>query len=265
VACAGARPLAITNCLNFGNPLKPEIFHQLSEAVRGIGEACRTFGTPVTGGNVSLYNENPDGAIWPTPVIGMIGRVSAPAKPLKAGFARPGLDIIHVGPPADHLGGSEYLHWKTGKAHGPCPSCNLSRERALIDFLVEACEAGLLASAHDCGVGGLAVTLTECVLNGADEIGADISIQPAQDDTRSLLIVLFAETSGRVIASVRSGHSDHVMKLADKYQLPVAWIGQTTLAKNHDPQLIFRHGHSEMCFDVSELRSYYESTKSIFS
>ncbi|MCX7020368.1 MAG: phosphoribosylformylglycinamidine synthase subunit PurL [Candidatus Sumerlaeota bacterium] len=180
VACAGARPLAITNCLNFGNPLKPEIFHQLSEAVRGIGEACRTFGTPVTGGNVSLYNENPDGAIWPTPVIGMIGRVSAPAKPLKAGFARPGLDIIHVGPPADHLGGSEYLHWKTGKAHGPCPSCNLSRERALIDFLVEACEAGLLASAHDCGVGGLAVTLTECVLNGADEIGADISIARRQ-------------------------------------------------------------------------------------
>ena len=130
VACAGARPLAVTNCLNFGNPLKPEIFYQLAEAVRGIGDACRELNTPVTGGNVSLFNENPSGAIWPTPVIGMVGRIEAPAKSVRGGFTRAGSQVLLLGKSAGHLGGTEYLRWKTGMVHGPCPECDLEREKA---------------------------------------------------------------------------------------------------------------------------------------
>src|SRR5690606_23331270 len=121
VACTGAQPLAITNCLNFGSPLKPEVFFQLSEAVRGIGDACTALNTPVTGGNVSLYNENPDGAIWPTPVVGMVGKIAHPAKPVSAGFKSAGDHIILLGEAAEHLGASELLRWKTGKEYLPCP------------------------------------------------------------------------------------------------------------------------------------------------
>lgn len=228
IACAGAHPLAITNCLNFGNPMKPEIFYQLTESVRGIGDACRALNTPVTGGNVSLYNENPDGAIWPTPVIGMIGRIMGGVEPVKAGFPRAGLDILLVGPRAEHLGGSEYIWWRTGTVHGPCPVCDLSHEKRLCDFLVEAAAVGLLASAHDCSIGGLAVTLCESLMLAGRGVGAQVDLAYAGAQLVEVERELFAETAGRMVISVARENAARVRELLDRHCLASQRIGTTT-------------------------------------
>lgn len=253
VACAGALPLAITNCLNFGNPMKPEIFYQLAEAVRGIGEACLALNTPVTGGNVSLYNENPSGAIWPTPVIGMIGKITAPTKPVKAGFAVAGLDVWLLGPQGQHLGGSEYLRWKTGKVHGPCPECDLKHEKALIGLLVEAAGKGLMASAQDCGVGGLGVTLSESVLLG--KAGARVELPSTQP-----LVELFAETAGRAVVSVCPKSATEFAALCDKAGVKATKIGVTT----DEQQLAIKCAGEKLVMSGEELESAYRSTASIF-
>src|SRR5262249_25778483 len=155
VACTGARPMAITNNLNFGNPRRPEVYYQLREAVRGMGEACEALGTPVTGGNVALYNENPGGAGFPTPVIGMVGLVESLAQVLRGGFREEGDAIVLLGAPTDHIGGSEYLSRIHGVVAGTPPACNVDDERELIGALLEAIERGVVRSAHDCSDGGL--------------------------------------------------------------------------------------------------------------
>lgn len=222
IAVSGALPLAITNCLNFGNPQKPEIFFQLKEAVRGIGDACKALNTPVTGGNVSLYNENPTGAIWPTPIIGMVGKITAPAVPVKAGLSEAGLKVALIGPKGEHLGASEYLRWKSGKEHAPCPACDLDHEKNVVKFLVEAGQSGKLSAAHDCGVGGLAVTLSEMVLRGKTGVGLKVSLE-----ANDAVVEMFAETAGRVAVAVKSENVSSVEELAKSLNLPFAWIGET--------------------------------------
>ena len=200
VACAGGRPMAITNCLNFGNPTRPEVFFQFREAVLGMGEACRELGTPVTGGNVSFYNESPSGAVYPTPVIGMVGLVESLDHVTRIAFRAEGDEIVLLGDPTDEIGGSEYLARIHDVVAGRPPACDLTKERAAIDTLLGAIAAGEVRSAHDCSEGGLAVALAECTMGNREAmLGAevDLSVWAALP----LRALLFGEAQGRIIVS----------------------------------------------------------------
>ncbi|HMC54143.1 MAG TPA: phosphoribosylformylglycinamidine synthase subunit PurL, partial [Gemmatimonadaceae bacterium] len=222
VACVGGRPKAITNNLNFGNPRKPEVYFQLSEAVAGMKEACDALGTPVTGGNVSLYNESPVSSVYPTPVIGMVGVIDSIEHVTRSTFAHAGDEIVLLGDTRDELGGSEYLHTIHGLIAGRPPVCDLQQERALIDALLESITAGAVHSAHDCSEGGLAVALAECtMMNRMRMLGAEIDLgEWASLPLRSLL---FGESQGRVIVS--SAEANTVLAVAKKHGVPARRIG----------------------------------------
>jgi phosphoribosylformylglycinamidine synthase len=222
VACTGARPLAITNNLNFGNPKRPEVYYQLREAVAGMKEACEALGTPVTGGNVSLYNEHPGGAVYPTPVIGMVGVIEKLEHVTRAGFDRDGDEIVLLGEPTDELGGSEYLHVVHGIVAGPPPRCDLDKERALIEALLEAISLGAVGSAHDCSEGGLAVALAECaIMNRARLLGVDVDL--SSWGALPLRALLFGEAQSRVVVSTAS--ADVVLAAAKRHGVPARQIG----------------------------------------
>ena len=229
VACVGGRPMAITNCLNFGNPKRPEVFFQFREAVLGMGEACRELGTPVTGGNVSLYNENPKGAVYPTPVIGMVGLVESLDHVTRMGFRDDGDAIVLLGEPTAELGGSEYLARVHGVVAGPPPRCDLTRERAIIDTLLESIAAGHVRSAHDCSDGGLAVALAECSIADRERmIGADIDLGTWA--SLPLRALLFGEAQGRIIVSTRQPAD--VIAAATAHGVPAARIGTVRAASD---------------------------------
>ncbi|MEP6493030.1 MAG: phosphoribosylformylglycinamidine synthase subunit PurL, partial [bacterium] len=223
VACAGGRPMAITNNLNFGNPRRPEVYFQLREAVRGMGEACNALGTPVTGGNVSLYNENPTGAVYPTPVIGMIGLIESLAHVTPSHFQTERDAIVLLGVPTAHLGGSEYLARVHGIVAGSPPDCDLDGERALIDAVLDAIAAGVVRSAHDCSDGGLAVALAECcMMDRRGQYGATIDLSTwGKLPDRALL---FGEAQGRVVVS--TSMPDTVVAIAAKHGVPATTIGR---------------------------------------
>jgi phosphoribosylformylglycinamidine synthase len=226
VACVGARPMAITNCLNFGNPTRPEVFYQLKEAVAGMGEACRTLGTPVTGGNVSLYNESPSGAVYPTPVIGMVGLIDDISRVTRASFRQDGDAILLLGDIGAELGGSEYLATIHDTVAGPPPACDLEREKAVIDALLEAIRADVVSSAHDCSDGGIGVALAECCIANLDQqSGAEIELKPAPRAPDRA--TLFGESQGRVIVS--SANPQRVMQIAAAHRVPCSRIGTVRL------------------------------------
>jgi phosphoribosylformylglycinamidine synthase subunit PurL len=222
VACTGARPMAITNNLNFGNPKRPEVYFQLREAVRGMGEACTALGTPVTGGNVSLYNENPSGAVYPTPVIGMIGVIDSISHITRSNFQHEGDAIVLLGEPTPELGASEYLARIHDVVAGAPPACDLGAERALIDALLESITGGAVASAHDCSDGGLAVALAECcMMDRGARHGATIDLSAWRDlSTRALL---FGEAQARVVLS--TDRPDTVLAVAKRHGVPARVIG----------------------------------------
>ena len=222
VACTGARPSAITNCLNFGNPTKPETFYQFREAVFGMGDACRALGTPVTGGNVSLYNESPAGAVYPTPVIGMIGVLEDVTRATGSHFRRPGDTIVLLGEPTDEIGASEYLLTIHGLVAGAPPACDLAREKALIDTLVEAIGAGHVRSAHDVSDGGLAVALAECAI-GDEERRFGLDVDVSAWNALPVRALLFGEGQGRAVVS--TADADAVLAVAKKHGLPARVIG----------------------------------------
>jgi phosphoribosylformylglycinamidine synthase II len=224
VVCVGARPRAITNNLNFGNPLKPEVYYQLREAVAGIGEACTAFDTPVTGGNVSLYNENPSGAIYPTPTIGMIGVLEDVERHLTMPFKEPGDALILLGRNRDELGGSEYLKVIHGLVAGDAPAVDLEGERRLQECVLALNERGLLRSAHDCAEGGLAVCLAECVIAADIQPGIDVAL----DDALDLAALLFGEAQGRIVVSCAAEHEAGVIEGAAHMQVPGRVIGRVT-------------------------------------
>ena len=229
VACTGARPMAITNCLNFGNPTRPEVFFQFKEAVAGMGEACRTLGTPVTGGNVSLYNESPSGAVYPTPVIGMVGLIDDLSHITRATFQRDSAAILLLGDLGGELGGSEYLATIHGTVIGPPPRCDLEREKAVIEVLLEAIRSGAISSAHDCSDGGLAVALAECCIANPDrESGAEIDLSRYSDLPDRA--ILFGESQGRVVIS--SAAPARVLEIAALAGVPCAQIGRVHLHSN---------------------------------
>jgi phosphoribosylformylglycinamidine synthase len=221
--CAGARPLAITNCLNFGNPERPEIMWQFAEAVRGMAEACRAFGTPVTGGNVSLYNETLGTAILPTPIIGMVGLLDDIRHATTQWFKAAGDVVLLLGETRDELGGSEYLKVIHGLETGRPPRLDLTRECAVQAVCLEAIRCGVARSAHDCADGGLAVALAECCMTGPDQpLGADLKLpgELRPDAT------LFAESASRIVLSVRPGDVARVERIAQEHAVPCRRLGE---------------------------------------
>ncbi len=251
LVCVGARPLAVTDNLNFGNPLKPEVYYQLREAVRGIGDACREFHTPVVSGNVSLYNENPGGAIYPTPVIGMVGVLEDVEQHVGAGFRSPGDAIILLGragaAPAwsadaaeasgrsslggSGLGGSEYLRVLFGEVSGEPPAVDLTAESKLQAAMLEIAERRLARSAHDCSEGGLAIALAECaVLDVSRPLGVDVvlhgaAVGDAAPTGAVLASLLFGEAAGRIVLSATPADVDRVVAVAAEHGVPAERIG----------------------------------------
>ena len=200
LACSGAVPLAVTDNLNFGNPHKPENFWQLRESVEGLAEGCRAFNTPVTGGNVSLYNENPSGPIDPTPTVGMVGLIEDEKHITTQFFKKEGDVVILLGELGSELGASHYLKVVHGRKEGLPPRMDYTRELALHDALRALIKSGLVSSAHDCSEGGLAVTLAESCISGKEQIGAAIDFGTTGLRADQLL---YNESQTRVVISVK--------------------------------------------------------------
>jgi phosphoribosylformylglycinamidine synthase II len=220
VACTGARPLAITNCLNFGNPERPEVMWAFHQTVDGIADACRALGTPVTGGNVSFYNESGDSSIYPTPIVGMVGVLEDEGRRVGMAF-RPGNPVYLLGETLPELGGSEYTEVILGKVSGRPPGVDLDREAALVELLVEAASQALLASAHDCSDGGLAVCLAESALAGGCgfRIGLPGDLAPH--------LALFGESASRAVVSVDPARTQSLERLAAGREVPFSRLGET--------------------------------------
>ena len=231
VVCSGAKPLAITNCLNFGSPQDPEIYWQFKEAVTGIGDACRKLDTPVTGGNVSFYNETKDGAVYPTPVIGMVGELEDISHCTTMEYKKPGDFIVCLGSLNGKIGGSEYLKTIHGYVKGPLANIDIDYEIDIQRLCLSAIKKGILKSAHDLSDGGLAVNIAESILSANDSIGASISIETKlrQDE------ILFGECQSVIIATIDQSDLIELMSLAKSSKLHVQTIGKVT----NDSRLVF--------------------------
>ena len=225
VACTGAEPLAVTNCLNFGNPYKPEVFWQFREAVRGIGDACRMLDTPVTGGNVSFYNESPDYAVYPTPVIGMVGLINNIKNVTTSFFKKEGDVIAVIGKHSsfpDGLGGSEYLKCIHNVVRGDAPGIDLRFEKNLQSVLLKLIQNGLVNSAHDVSDGGLAVALAEsCIMNRKNMLGCEVNFEPADRTDYEF----FGESQSRIIISFSPGKSEECKKICSESGIGFNKIG----------------------------------------
>ena len=222
IAVSGGRPAAITDCLNFGSPERPEIMWQFAECIRGISDACRALDTPVVSGNVSFYNETEGRAVHPTPSVGMVGILDDEHRGCDLHFDAADLDIILLGTTRDELGGSEWQQLFMPDALAISPRVDLEAERALVELLLALHENRLLRSAHDIANGGLAVALAECAMNG---FGAHVTLADESIDAISLL---FGESQGRAI--VTSTDADAVLTRANAFGVPARKIGRTTNA-----------------------------------
>jgi phosphoribosylformylglycinamidine synthase len=241
IVATGARPLAVTDCLNLANPDRPEVYWELEETIAGLAQACRVFELPIVSGNVSLYNETfpargevgsprsgqPDGAsgesaIYPTPVIGMIGLLDDYAKRLEAGLRNEGDFVLLVGSSHNDLGGSEYLKVEHGRVAGRPPALDLARERAVHRLMLAAAGAGLLRSAHDCSDGGMLVALAECCLLGGIGVRCP-SIRP--EAPVRLDSAFFGESPSRFIVSVPSRAMPEMQTLARRHHVEISLLG----------------------------------------
>jgi phosphoribosylformylglycinamidine synthase II len=236
LTCSGARPLAVTDCLNFGNPYKPENFWHLREAVEGIAEACRAFGTPVTGGNVSLYNESPAGVVDPTPTIGMVGLIDDEKHITTQWFKEAGDVIILVGAvvgigdagagindPGYNLGGSRYLKVCHGLKIGPPPHVDLADEIKVQNAVRDLIRADLVKSAHDCSEGGLAVTVAECCFHPEKLFGAEINLKAGDTPAAT---VLFSESQSRIVISVAPIDLERTISILRQSAVPFEQLGK---------------------------------------
>jgi len=219
VACAGGEPAAITDCLNFGNPEKPEVFWTFHECVRGLADACRAFGVPVISGNVSFYNESFGQPIYPTPTVGLVGLIDDISRYGTLDFKAAGDVIVLIGETADELGGSEYLKVVHGLVAGRPPALGLELEAAVQRVVREAVRKGIAASAHDCSEGGLAVAFAESCIAG--DIGADVHLP----DDLPLCSALFSETQSRIVVTCAEAGVEALLALCDREQVPYAVIG----------------------------------------
>ena len=245
LACSGATPLAVTDNLNFGNPYQPENFWQLREAVEGLAEACRKFDTPVTGGNVSLYNQNPGGAIDPTPTVGMVGLI-ADERWITRQYFRDASDFIYlIGPIGDELGASQYLAVVHGRKEFQPPRLNYDLELNLHATLRGLIRRGLVKSAHDCSEGGFAVALAECCISGEHRMGASVAFN---DWAERIDQLLFNESQSRVILSVGPENAEATEAACSAANLPFRRIGTV-----RGSELIITTQSETLCWDIAEL------------
>jgi phosphoribosylformylglycinamidine synthase subunit PurL len=226
VACSGARPAAITDCLNFASPERPEVMWQFAEAIRGISDACRALETPVVSGNVSFYNENEKRAILPTPTVGMVGILEDETTAVGLHFREAGDDVILLGETRDELGGSEYQQMAFPDACAAAPRVDLERERALVELLLSAAGERLLTSAHDVSNGGLAIALAESSMKGT---GAKIDLAGHADALDSVSL-LFSESQGRAVVSCNPANRERLLELARTNGVPALVVGSTVPA-----------------------------------
>jgi phosphoribosylformylglycinamidine synthase subunit PurL len=228
VACAGGQPIGATNNLNFGNPERPEIMWQFAEAVRGIGDACRALSIPITGGNVSLYNETEGRAIYPTPVLGVVGLVEDAERATTRPFKRAGSTVVLLGDNRGELGGSEYLARVHGLVKGPPPALDLEAEQRLQQLVVNLIHEGLIESAHDCAEGGLAIAAAECCFDSGS-IGVRVDVGPVGESVIGDVVnaTLFGESASRVIVSVGEADVSSVLARAAAARVPATVIGRT--------------------------------------
>jgi phosphoribosylformylglycinamidine synthase len=260
VVCVGARPLAITNCLNFASPERPEVMWSFSEVIDGMAEACRALNTPVVSGNVSFYNETEGRGILPTPVIGMIGLVEDVRLVVQPGFKQPRDLIALLGTTADDLSISEYAAVVAGMstaamiADGTVPRIDLQVERGVQNVCLTAAEAGLLTSAHDCSDGGLAVALAECCFSSLNRqsTGANISL-PA---SLPITTMLFSESPSRIIISFASSARAEIENMAQRQNCPLTMIGEVG-----GSELQIKVGGEKVVFaNVAELESVWRGS-----
>ena len=226
IACSGAEPIGMTDCLNFGSPEKPEVFYYFDRVIAGLGDACRAFNIPITGGNVSLYNENPSGAIDPTPIVGMIGLFADVTTAVTQWFKEDGDLIYLLGDIGDTIGGSRYLQLIHGKKTGRCPKLNLEAEHQLHRALKTMADAKLLQSAHDCSDGGFAVALAESCVTGLTHESKIHGAKLSLPGTGRLDGRLFGETQSRVVVSCGPANGAQLEALARKFGVPCEKIGQ---------------------------------------
>jgi phosphoribosylformylglycinamidine synthase II len=249
IAVSGGRPVAITDCLNFGSPERPEIMGQFAECIRGISDACLALGTPVVSGNVSFYNETEGRAILPTPTVGMVGILERDTDGCEIAFPESGLDIILIGETRDELGGSEWQQSAMPNALAAPPRVDLSREKALIEFFLAAYEHRLVRSAHDISNGGLAIALAECAMDG---VGCHVELADHADV--DAIALLFGESQARAIVS--TSQVEAVLNLARQHNLSAMRIGRTEIAAF----LIERNGIPLIRTSVPELARIYRTS-----
>ena len=223
VVCTGAEPVAITNCLNFGNPYNPEVYWQFAEAIRGMGDACNKLGTPVTGGNVSFHNESQKHAVFPTPTIGMLGIIEDLKHVTGAAFQNEGDLVLLLGNDRAELGGSELLTMMTTEVTGETPEIDLDEELSLQQMTLEAIRSGFVSSAHDLSEGGLAVAIAEsAIYSGTSLLGATIESDELNLDD---IGTLFGESQSRILLSVSPEHLNALVTLGEEKGVAVRCIG----------------------------------------
>jgi phosphoribosylformylglycinamidine synthase len=254
VVCVGAQPIAITNCLNFASPERPEVMWSFSEVIDGIAEACKAFNTPVVSGNVSFYNETEGRGIVPTPVIGMLGLLDDVRRVIQPGFKNPGDFIAMLGATRDDLAASEYLSVTQGAVGDHVPRLDLSAELAVQTACLGAAQKGLLRSAHDCADGGLAVALAECCFSSLNReaLGADIDITGEYDITTRL----FSESPSRIIISFDQALLGDIEKVVAAAGCPMTLLGNVS----SDRLRIESDGDEIIQLDVAEIERAWRSS-----
>jgi phosphoribosylformylglycinamidine (FGAM) synthase-like enzyme len=248
----GAEPLALTDNLNFGNPHNPENFYQLQQAVDGLAEGCRAFDIPVTGGNVSLYNQSPAGAIDPTPTVGIVGIIRDPAHITPSHFQGEGDAVVLVGQLGDELGASLYLREIHNLKRGHPPELNLDREMKMHEAVRTAIRAGLPRSAHDLAEGGLLVALAECAIAGAKQLGATVRLDLPHSRLDALL---FGESQSRAVLTVPAEKLEQALALFEAQGVPAKQIG--TVGGNQLNVHVFggSSSHAKLSWPVDALHS----------
>ncbi len=248
IVCSGGKPLAVTNCLNFGNPYKPENYWQFKEAVKGMGDACREFNTPVTGGNVSFYNESPDTVVYPTPTIGMVGLIEN-LDNITTSFFKDSGDLIYlVGSDKEEIGGSEFLKVIHNLVTGDSPSLDFTVEKKLQNIILQLIEKRLIKSAHDVSEGGIICALAECcVMDENNLIGASVSLPVINREDFSF----FSESQSRVILSVEKDNKKEFENLLNEQAQPYNYLGETERKELKINDVIK--------FSVSEISNLYYS------
>lgn len=241
VVCAGGRPLAITDGLNFGNPMKPENYWQFQKCIEGLSDACKALDTPVISGNVSFYNENPKGAVDPSPMVGMVGLIEDAEKCVTQDFKNENDVIVLLGDNKGSLGGSEYLYQVHNLKKGN-PQIDIQTEKAVQEACLEMIQSGIINSAHDCSEGGLATCLAEsCMSNAKNMMGAVVEVDDLKKDDLRLDDILFGEAPSRIVVSVNRDNLSTLERIANKHSISYYQLG-----KVNGTQLIVKYNNQEI-------------------